>query len=54
MFRQLTLEEATALLSEMESTDMEVDGESSELCEIKESLSEHDNSPSLDMDAIDP
>lgn len=51
---QLTLEEATALLSEMESSEMEIDCEASELGDIKESVSEHENSPSQDLDNIDP
>ncbi|KAK8401660.1 hypothetical protein O3P69_001054 [Scylla paramamosain] len=51
---QLTLEEATALLSEMESSEMEIDCELSELGDIKESASEHENSPSQDLDGIDP
>lgn len=51
---QLTLEEATALLSEMESSEMEIDCETSELGDIKESVSEHENSPSQDLDNIDP
>lgn len=51
---QLTLEEATALLSEMESSEMEIDCELSELGDIKESVSEHENSPSQDLDGIDP
>lgn len=51
---QLTLEEATALLSEMESSEMEIDCETSELGDIKESVSEHENSPSQDLDTIDP
>lgn len=54
MFFQLTLEEATALLSEMESSEMEIDCETSELGDIKESVSEHENSPSQDLDNIDP
>ncbi|KAG0716387.1 Ubiquitin carboxyl-terminal hydrolase 24 [Chionoecetes opilio] len=51
---QLTLEEATALLSEMESSEMEIECELSELGDIKESVSEHENSPSQDLDGIDP
>lgn len=51
---QLTLEEATALLSELESTEMEIDCDPVELGEIKESASERETSPSEDLDAIDP
>ncbi|XP_069185948.1 ubiquitin carboxyl-terminal hydrolase 24 isoform X1 [Procambarus clarkii] len=51
---QLTLEEATALLSELESTEMEIECDPTELGDIKESVSEHDASPSHDLDAIDP
>ncbi|XP_042228398.1 ubiquitin carboxyl-terminal hydrolase 24-like isoform X1 [Homarus americanus] len=51
---QLTLEEATALLSELESTEMEIECDPTELGDIKESVSEHDTSPSQDLDAIDP
>ena len=54
IFLQLTLEEATALLSEMESSEMEIDCELSELGDIKESASDHENSPSQDLDGIDP
>lgn len=51
---QLTLEEATALLSELESTEMEIDCDPVELGEIKESASERETSPSEDLDTIDP
>lgn len=51
---QLTLEEATALLSELESTEMEIECDPTELGDIKESVSEHDASPSQDLDGIDP
>ncbi|KAK7081026.1 Ubiquitin carboxyl-terminal hydrolase 24 [Halocaridina rubra] len=51
---QLTLEEATALLSEMESAEMEIECDSSELGEIKESTCEREISPSQDLDAVDP
>ncbi|XP_068228806.1 LOW QUALITY PROTEIN: ubiquitin carboxyl-terminal hydrolase 24-like [Palaemon carinicauda] len=51
---QLTLEEATALLSELESTEMEIDCDAPELGDIKESTCEREISPSQDLDAIDP
>lgn len=38
----------------MESAEMEIECDSTELGEIKESVSEHDASPSQDLDAIDP
>ncbi|CAL4157374.1 unnamed protein product, partial [Meganyctiphanes norvegica] len=49
---QLTLEEATALLSEIESTEMEIDCDPVEfyLGDIKESNSERENSPSQEND----
>ncbi|KAK4305331.1 hypothetical protein Pmani_022773 [Petrolisthes manimaculis] len=51
---QLTLEEATALLSEMEASEMEIDNDPPDLGDIKESVSEHEASPSQDLESIDP
>lgn len=54
LYLQLTLEEATALLSEMEASEMEIDSDPPDLGDIKESVSEHEASPSQDLESIDP
>ena len=50
-YQQLTLEEATALLNELEPAEMEIDCEP--LGEIKESPSEGDASSSQDINVTD-